>query len=426
MKVLHIANGGLADEIGLLPNDEIISINEHPIRDVIDFQYWAADDVVSMLVERNGEQIVFEIKGGMDGWLGAEFETFKYKNCGNHCIFCFVDQNPAGLRKPLYFKDEDFRLSFLYGNYVTLTNLSQKELARIAVQRLSPIYISVHAVDTELRKHLLGIRGNDRLLEKIAFLAEHEIEMHAQIVLCPGINDGKYLEQTVDTLSEYYPYIKTIAIVPLGLTKYRQNLTKLRNVDKAFALELIQWEKNKSKVFMERLHSYFIYLADEFYILAEKSLPDAERYEDFSQIENGVGMTRAFLDDFRQECEEMPGAVSPAKISIVTGTMVAPILQKNIVPFLQKIEGLETEIIPVKNKFYGGGVSVSGLLVGQDIVNQLSGRDLGEIVLLPPNCLNQDGLFLDDWTVEKVANKLYANVVQPKTGFLEIISTLKN
>ncbi|NIA29809.1 MAG: DUF512 domain-containing protein [Actinobacteria bacterium] len=426
MKVLHIEKGSLADEIGLQPNDEIISISNEPIRDVIDFQYWAADDLVSMLVERDGEKIIFEIEGGMDGWFGAEFESFKYKSCGNHCIFCFVDQNPAGLRKPLYFKDEDFRLSFLYGNYVTLTNLSQKELLRIAAQRLSPIYISVHAVDTELRKHLLGIRGNDRLLQKITFLAEHEIEMHVQIVLCPGLNDGKYLQQTVDTLSEFYPYVKTIAIVPLGLTKHRRGLEELRTVDKKFALELLQWEKNKSQIFMKKIKSHFIYLADEFYILAEKPLPDAERYEDFSQIENGVGMTRAFLDEFRQEFSEMPGAVSPAKISVVTGTMIAPILQKNIVPSLQKIEGLETEIIPVKNKFYGGGVSVSGLLVGQDIVNELSGRNLGEVVLLPPNCLNQDGLFLDDWTVEKVANKLHATIVQPKTGFLEIISTLKN
>lgn len=258
MRVLHIENGSLADEIGLLPNDEILSINEVPIRDVIDFQYWAADDVVSMLVERNGEQIIFEIEGGMDGWFGAEFETFKYKSCGNNCIFCFVDQNPDGLRQPLYFKDEDYRLSFLYGNYVTLTNLSRKELERIVQQRLSPVYISVHAVDTALRKHLLGIRGNDRLLQKIAFLAEHGIEMHAQIVLCPGLNDGKYLEQTVDTLAENYPFVKTIAIVPLGLTKHRRGLPKLRAVDKKFALELIAWGEKKSCHFLKKIKSHFI------------------------------------------------------------------------------------------------------------------------------------------------------------------------
>lgn len=426
MRVLHIENGSLAEEIGLLPNDEIISINKQPIRDVIDFQYWAADDDVSMLVERNGEQIVFEIEGGMDGWLGAEFESFKYKSCGNNCIFCFVDQNPHGLRQPLYFKDEDYRLSFLYGNYVTLTNLSRKELERIAQQRLSPIYISVHAVDTALRKHLLGIRGDDRLLQKISFLAEHGIEMHAQIVLCPGLNDGKYLEQTVDTLAEKYPLVKTIAIVPLGMTKHRRGLTKLRAVDKAIALDLIAWEEKKSRYFLNKLKSHFIYLADEFYIQAGKPLPQAERYEDFAQIENGVGMTRAFLDSFKQEFDEMPAAVSPVKISIVTGTMVAPILEKSVAPLLRKIDGLEAEIIPVKNEFYGGGVSVSGLLVGQDIAAQLGERELGDIVVLPPNCLNQDGLFLDDWPVKKLANKLHANVVQAQSGFLQVILNLKN
>ncbi len=426
MRVLHIEKGSLADEIGLQPNDEIVSINNVLIRDVIDFQYLAADDFVSMLVERNGEQIIFEIEEGMEGWFGAEFETFKYKSCGNNCIFCFVDQNPNSLRQSLYFKDEDYRLSFLYGNYVTLTNLSQKELERIAQQRLSPIYISVHAVDNELRKHLLGIRGNDRLLEKIAFLAGHGIEMHAQVVLCPGLNDGKYLTQTVDTLAGNYPFVKTVAIVPLGLTKHRRDLQKLRSVDKKFALDLIGWEEKKSSDFLKKIKSHFIYLADEFYLLAGKPLPDAARYEDFAQIENGVGMTCAFLDSFQEELDEMPGAVRPVKISIVTGTMAAPILEKSIIPFLQKIKGLETEIIPVKNEFYGSSVGVSGLLVGQDIAAQLSKREVGEFVILPPNCLNQDGLFLDDWTVEKVANKLYTNVVQAESGFLQVISNLRN
>ncbi len=424
MKIVRVQKGGFAEEIGLLENDDLVSINGHVIHDPIDFQFWAHDEDAVLLIRRGAEEFEIEIEGGLDGSLDAEFAPMQYRCCGNECIFCFVDQNPPGLRPSLYFKDEDYRLSFLYGNYVTLTNVSQRHLQRIVDQRLSPIYISVHAADSELRKRLLGIKGNDRLLQKIGFLAEHRIEMHAQIVLCPGLNDGERLDHTVDTLSQFHPWLKTVAVVPVGLTKHRQSLSELTPVDGHLAAKIIRWSDHKANEYLHTLHSHFVYIADEFYLLAKEPLPEADRYEDFAQIENGVGLTRDFLLRFEEEKQSWPTSIPSKRITIVTGVMAESVLRREVEPFLQSIRGLGTEIVAVRNDFYGGNVAVSGLLVGQDIAAQLHGRFLGHAVFLPPNCLNHDGLFLDDWSLEKLAKELGTMVIKPEDGFLEAITKL--
>ncbi len=413
MKIAVVHNHTLAQRLGLRPGDEVLTVNGQPIRDAIDFQFYAADEGTIIAIRRGRRILEIALPPSHDSWFGAEFEPFRYRCCGNHCVFCFVDQNPRGLRSSLYFKDEDYRLSFLYGNYVTLTNVSSADLQRIVSQRLSPLYISVHATDIEVRKRLLGLRRDDHLLQKIDFLAQQGIEMHAQIVLCPGWNDGTSLQKTVDDLAAFYPQLRTIAVVPVGLTAHRQGLPNLKAVNASLAEEIIAWADAQALRWQKSLGTFFIYLADEFYLLAEKPLPPRKRYEDFAQIENGVGMTRAFVDTYRRQKRWLPKKVPGKKIIIVTGTLAAPILEKEVMPDLHAITGLDVELKAVKNRFFGGRVSVSGLLTGQDIYQQLRPVQGDQIIALPPNCLNSDRLFLDDWTPETLSQRLGAKVIQP-------------
>lgn len=420
MKIINVSPKSIAAELGIKPGDDLVKINGHPIRDILDYQFFVRDDQLELEIERQGEVTIYELEF-IDEDLGMDFVEMKCLSCGNHCIFCFVDQNPATVRPTLRFKDEDYRMSFIYGNYVTLTNTSPKKLQRIAELRLSPIFISVHAVDPQLRMRMLGLRRDDRLLEKIAFLAANHIEMHSQIVLCPGWNDGEELENTVRALSEFFPQIRTVAIVPVGLTKHRQGLTALQPVSSELAKQLVTWEKEVSHQFLQRFGSAFVYIADEFYLLAEESIPSAGRYEGFAQVENGVGMVRQLLDAFEEEQALFPQEIQPTHFSLITGEMAAPILEKDILPFLRRIKGMQVTLHPIVNNFFGGGVSVSGLLGGADIADQLSRQHYGDVIVLPPNCLNYDGLFLDDWTVQKLENSLKRAVVVSSGGFLEPI-----
>ena len=420
MLITQVEKNSIAEEMNLQPGDDLVSINGHAVRDILDYRFYILDDDLELEVRRNGETVIFEIEGGLDRDLGVDFEEIKCLSCGNHCIFCFVDQNPPDVRPTLRFKDEDFRMSFIYGSYVTLTNTSRRQLQRIVEQRLSPIYISVHAVDPSVRRHMLGIRADDRLLQKIEYLAEHRIEMHTQIVLCPGWNDGAVLRQTVEQLSRFFPAVSSVAVVPVGLTKHRQGLAELTPVSVDKAREVIDWGETAAQRFKEQFDSYFLYLADEFYLLADQPIPHAERYEGFAQVENGVGMVRRLLDDFADERRRLPAATAPIQFDIVTGRMAAPVLQAFILPVLNRIAGCRAVLRPVDNRFFGGGVTVSGLLSGHDIADQLAALPLGDVVVLPPNCLNDDGVFLDDWSVERLQNKLQKKVVQSQGGFLEL------
>lgn len=427
MKIIAFEKNSAATEAGLKSGDDLIKINGNPIRDEIDFQFHASEEFLEIEVIRNGESYIFEIEKDYDDKLGIIFEETKYRCCGNDCIFCFIDQNPKGLRESLYFKDEDFRLSFLYGNYVTLTNVSRADLKRIAEQRLSPLYVSVHSTDLEIRKLLLGIKKDDHLLKKIRFLSDHRIELHAQIVLCPAINDGAGLTKTIADLAEFYPQLKSIAIVPVGLTKHRQNLYPLQPVTAAYSKSLLVEIEKIAQQFKQRWDDYFVYLADEFYLLAGEELPGADRYEEFPQVENGVGMMREFIDRFEEQSLRLPHRIkSRRELTLVSGVLAAPIIDRVVIPRLNLIQNLTARIQIIKNEFYGERVTVTGLLTGQDIFNQLRRQKIGDILVLPANCINFDGIFLDDWTPAMLQTKLQRPIEIIDNDFISMIQKLES
>jgi putative radical SAM enzyme (TIGR03279 family) len=328
------------------------------------------------------------------------------RKCGNKCVFCFVHQNPKGLRKTLYFKDEDYRFSFLYGHYVTLSNATRKDLNRIVQQRLTPLYISVHATDLELRKYLLGIKFDDQLLEKIRFLTSHGIELNCQIVLCPQLNDGTQLVKTVTDLKQFFPAVRSVAIVPVGLTRHRRNLPVLQPVTLQYCLQLIPRIDKMRLELKTELSSSFVYLSDEFYIRTGRELPEAEYYEGFYQLENGVGLTRDMVNNLQMELPDLTARHPAMNLTMVSGKLGALALKKYIMPLLKKLPKLDVKLYQIANYFYGTSIVVAGLLVGQDIYRQLKNRKLGDYIILPPRVLNHDEVFLDDWKVDQLEEKL--------------------
>lgn len=425
MIVKEIEPESIADEIGLQPGDELVSVNDQPIRDIIDYRFQTSDECLTLEVKRQAETFLIDIEKDYDDDLGITFEEIKYRSCGNNCIFCFVDQNPQQLRSNLYFKDEDFRLSFLHGNYVTLTNISQKDLQRIVNQRLSPLYISIHAIDATVRKQLLGIRGNDRLLEKLTYLTDNDIELHTQIVLCPGFNDGSILDDTIQTLSQFFPQVKTIAIVPVGLTRHREKLVQLTPINPSYSNEIIASIDTAAATYLSRLGTHCVYLADEFYLNAQKDIPPADRYDQFEQYENGVGMLRYFMDDFAEKSPTFPAEIKQqTSVRLVTAKLAAPFIQQTVASRLNQIANLHVDVLTVENRFYGDSVRVTGLLTGQDIHAQLSQLPLADLIVLPSNCINYDGLFLDDWTLPQLQQQLQQNIAVLSIDFSELFTYL--
>lgn len=427
MKIFAFEKQSTAEKAGLRIGDDVVRINGHPVRDEIDLKFYAGGEELEIEVVRAGKKVIFEIEKDYDDSLGAVFEDTIYRSCGNNCIFCFVDQNPAGLRKSLYFKDEDFRLSFLHGNYVTLTNVGRSDLRRIVEQRLSPLYISVHSTDPEIRRLMLGLKKDDRLIEKIRFLAENKIELHAQIVLCPSINDGESMIRTIRDLARFYPQLRSVAVVPVGLTKHRQGLYPLQPVTSRSARDLIVAVEELASEFKRNMGDSFVYPADEFYLSAGIEFPSAERYGEFAQIENGVGMARKFIDQFEEQRQHLPHRIKNSRtVTLVSGVLAAPIIERWVIPPLNRIENLTAEVVAVANVFYGDSVTATGLLTGQDIYKQLSRRSLGDMVVLPANCLNYDGVFLDDWTPEQLQDLLKKPLEIVDDYFLSFLEKLKD
>jgi putative radical SAM enzyme (TIGR03279 family) len=406
-----VLTGSIAEEMEIGPGDRLTAVNGHPLRDIIDYNFFSAEEELTLeIVKESGEIWEVEIERGADEPLGLIFPAPVPLKCGNRCIFCFVHQLPPGLRSPLYIKDEDYRLSFLYGNYVTLSNIGREEIARIREQRLSPLYISVHATDAPLREKLLGMTGIIPVMEIMEELAASRIAMHTQVVLCPGLNDGEALERTVAELARLHPWVSSLAIVPLGLTRHRRGLPPLKPVTKGYAAAFIAAWETQAASLAETLGGPFLFLADEFYIKAGVPFPPLDAYGDLPQLENGVGMIPLFLAQAAKVIE-LAKPLKPCTATVVTGA--SP--YRYLAGFLKDL-GRKTRIelrpVAVRNLLFGASVTVTGLVSGGDIIAALKGKKLGDAVLIPDVMLKEgEGLFLDEMSVEDLSEALDTRVV---------------
>ncbi len=426
MKITAVEGSGIAGELGIRAGDELLEMNGRRVLDSIDYRYHEGDPALTLKIARDGEVTVFDIEKDEGEPLGLDFEEMKVLACGNDCIFCFVDQNPQGLRKGLYFRDGDYRLSFMYGNYTTMTNAGPAILRRIIDQRLSPQYISVHVTDLAVRSRLMGLRKDDGILGKIALLHRGGIDMHTQIVLCPGINDGDVLERTVRDLFRFHRHVVSLAIVPVGLTDHRFGLAPLAKVDAAYAGALLDRAEKWQKEFRKKTGRAFVYPSDEFYIVAGRAIPPARAYDGFPQIENGVGIVRSFLAEFRAQSARFPLRLRPRRtLTLATGELARSFMEKTIVPRLRGVEGLDVRLEVVPNVLYGRSVTVAGLLSGKCLYSALEGKDPGDLLLLPPDILNGDGLFLDDETIRSVEERLRVPVMMFEGSWEAVFRLLK-
>lgn len=418
--ILSIEKDSIAEELGWQTGDEIVSINGHALYDAIDFRFYSTEEFLTVLVRRGEEQAEFEIEKDADDPLGVEFKDVLFdgvRTCGASCIFCFVDQLPKGLRKSLYLKDDDFRLSFLHGNFITLANVSDEDLDRIVTQRLSPLYVSVHATEQDLRRMMLG-RDVPDLLQQIDRLADGRITVHAQIVLCRGINDGEHLDRTVSDLAERYPTVASIAIVPAAITEHRKHTTKIGVIDPEYSGLLLRRVSRWQKQFLVDKGARLIWAADEFYLNAGRRVPKTAAYEGFPQIGNGVGLVRVFRDSAYRSRRVLPEQLpKPLSVSIATGRLAAPLLEDwaSRVP----TGNLRTSVHAVTNTLFGESVTVAGLMAGRDVIEQLRGQDLGDILFVPSVAL-RDGAFLDDVTAADVESACGCRIVaiEPLPHFL--------
>ena len=401
----------IAEEMELVPGDELISINGQPIEDVFDYHYLVNDEYLEILVRKaDGEEWELEIEKDFEEDLGVEFENSlmdEYRSCRNHCIFCFIDQMPPGMRETLYFKDDDSRLSFLQGNYVTLTNMSDHDIDRVIRYHLAPINISFQTTNPKLRCEMLHNRFAGDIFPKVDRLFQAGIEMNGQVVLCKGINDGEELERTIRDLSGYLPHLKSVAVVPVGLSKYREGLHPLEPFNREDALGVLETVHRWQKKLYEQYGLHFIHCSDEWYILAGLPLPEEERYDGYLQLENGVGMLRLLEEEVQEELAHRKGDERVRRVSIATGKLAAPFIQENVERVRTVYGNVEAQVYPIRNDFFGELVTVSGLITGQDLKAQLKGKDLGECLLIPCNMLRAgENVFLDDVTVEEVEEQL--------------------
>ena len=392
------------------PGDRLVSINGNPITDVLDYKYYAYDPELAVCLRRpDGTEHTVHVSKPLGGELGLDFETYLMDNahsCANHCVFCFIDQMPPGMRPTLYFKDDDARLSFLMGNYMTLTNLSEREVQRIIHLHISPINVSVHATDPELRSFLLGNPRAGKTLEIMRRFSDGGITMNCQIVCCPGLNDGAQLQRTMHDLAALYPQVHSVSIVPVGLTKFREGLYPLTPFTKEHAAETLDMITEFGDRCLEKHGTRIFFCGDEFYILAGREFPPDEFFEEHTQLENGVGMLRMLETEFRSalRLSDPPDGVP---FTIATGVSAAPYFQKLVDIAQEKYDTLKGKVYPIVNDFFGHSINVTGLITGQDLIRQLKGKDLGERLLISQNMLRRQEMdFLDDITLEEAVREL--------------------
>ena len=427
--VKNIVGGSIADELGIEPGDRLLSINGNEIEDIFDYQFYSEDEELLLLIEKpDGEQWELEIEKDADEELGMEFGAGlmdEYRSCRNKCMFCFIDQMPEGMRDTLYFKDDDSRLSFLQGNYVTLTNMSDHDIERIIRYRLEPINISFQTTNPELRCKMLHNRFAGDALKKVDQLYQGGIEMNGQIVLCKGVNDGEELERSIRDLTKYLPLLRSVSVVPVGLTKFRDGLYPLEPFTKEEAKCVLETIHRWQEKLYVKYGVHFIHAGDEWYLLAEEEIPEEERYDGYLQLENGVGMLRLLFNEFDEAYRNIEGDNRERTLSIATGRLAYPYLKRIAEKMEEKYPNIRIRVYSVRNDFFGERITVSGLVTAQDIMAQLEGKELGERLLLPCNMLKADeDIFLDDYTVSQVSDALQVPIVIVKSSGQDLIDAI--
>ena len=427
-----VEEGSIAWELGIEKGDELLKINDTEIEDIFDYQYFIQDEYIEVLIKKaDGEEWLLEIDKDYSEDLGLTFENGlmdDYRSCHNKCIFCFIDQMPKGMRETLYFKDDDSRLSFLQGNYVTLTNMSEHDIDRIITYRLEPINISFQTTNPELRCMMLNNRFAGDALKKVDKLFEAGIHMNGQIVLCKGVNDKEELERSISDLTKYLPNLESVSVVPVGLSKYRDGLYPLEPFTKEDAIEVLNTIHKWQKDIYEKWGTHFIHASDEWYILAGQELPEEDNYDGYLQLENGVGMLRLLEDEFQDAINGLPADALVKKeeiISLVTGKLAYPYLKKMCETLENKVSGLKINVYAINNEFFGENITVSGLLTGQDIIDQMKGKEIGERLLLPINVLRSgEDVFLDDIRVQDVEKALQVKVDIVKSSGYDFLDAI--
>lgn len=423
--VSSVLPGSLADEAGLAPGDLLIAINGHVLRDVIDYGYHASDDELVLQVERLGQHVCFEIPRDYERALGLEFAEpvfDRMRRCNNRCPFCFVGQLPKGMRPTLYVRDDDYRYSFLAGNFVTLTNLSDDDWQRMSQQRLSPLYVSIHATDLAVRRGMLGNPSAPDILAQLRRLGQAGIDVHGQIVVVPGVNDGEMLGRSVEELADLWPTVRSLAIVPVGLTRHHRGGLRLLRPDEAG--EILDMADERVEGFRRRMGRSWLYPSDELYLLAGRPLPQAAFYDQEAQRENGVGLVRSLLDDWERARGLVDGSTAQVlRVTLVCGQLIAPFLRR-MATELSALSGVEVRVVPVVNRFFGNSVTVSGLLTGQDVLAALAGVELGQGVFVPRAMFDASRrVTLDDVTLADLTQRLGVATTLVST-MSEVVSAL--
>ncbi len=421
--------GSIAEELEIQVGDKLLAIDNTEIEDIFDYQFLVQDTYIEVLIEKpDGEQWLLEVDKEFDEDLGIEFENGlmdEYRHCHNKCIFCFIDQMPKGMRETLYFKDDDSRLSFLQGNYVTLTNMSDHDVDRICRYHMSPLNISFQTMNPELRCKMLNNRFAGDALKKVDRFYEAGITMNGQIVLCKGVNDGAELEFSIKELMKYLPNLESVSVVPVGLSKHREGLYPLEPFTKEDACEVIDLIEKYQKECFEKYGLHFIHASDEWYILAGREMPEEERYDGYLQLENGVGMLRLLMDEFHEELAARKGDRGEGEVSIATGYLPYPYIKRMAEEMEETYPDLKIHVYPIRNDFFGEMITVSGLLTGQDIIAQLKGKKLGDKLFLPQNVLRSgETVLLDDVTVSDLEKALQVPINIVKSSGYDFVNAL--
>ena len=429
--IKSVTPGSIAEEMEIEAGDYLLEVNGTTIVDIFDYQLLCMDEFIDVVIEKsNGEQWELEIEKDENEELGLEFENGlmdEYRSCCNKCMFCFIDQMPPGMRETLYFKDDDSRLSFLQGNYITLTNMNENDVERIIRYNLSPINISVHTTNPKLRCKMLNNRFAGDKLKYIDRLNAADVEMNGQVVLCKNVNDKEELERTISDLEKYIPNMRSVSIVPSGLTKFRDGLYPLELFEKEDACAVIDTIEKWQKHFYEKYGIHFIHASDEWYILAEREMPEEERYDGYLQLENGVGMIRSFIEEVKDYLDSIEGDDRAINVSTISGVLAYDTIKSSCDKINKKFPNVNVHVYKIINEYFGHSITVTGLLTGQDICAQLSGKELGDNLLLPTNTLKADeNIFLDDMTLEELEKNLQINTIIVKSSGMDFVKTIIN